>query len=58
MKVDAAICVKLDGVRNQVDQDLAQPLFVCVDHDREHRRPLEDEIDPLGGGLQANMPTS
>ena len=44
---------ELDGVRQQVDQDLAQALFVGVDHDRQHGRPLENEIDALGGRLQA-----
>ena len=52
-ELHAAGLGELDGVRQQVDQDLAQPLFVGIDHDRQHRRPLEDEIDALGGGLQA-----
>ena len=52
-ELHAAALRELDGVRQQVDQDLAQALLVGVDHDRQDRRPLEDEIDALGGGLQA-----
>ena len=52
-ELHAAGLRELDGVGQQVDQDLAQPLLVGIDHDRQHRRPLEDEIDALGGGLQA-----
>ena len=48
----AGLC-ELDGVRQQVDQDLAQAFFVGIDHDRQDRRPLEDEIDAPGGGLQS-----
>ena len=52
-ELHAAGLREFDGVRQQIDQDLAQPLFVGIDHDGQHRRPLEDEIDALGGGLQA-----
>ena len=52
-ELHAAGLGEFDRVRQQIDQDLAQPLFVGIDHDRQHRRPLEDEIDALGGGLQA-----
>ena len=36
-ELHAAGLRELDGVRQQVDQDLAQPLFVGIDHDRQHR---------------------
>jgi hypothetical protein len=45
-------------IRQQVDQNLAQALFIGIDHDGQHRRPLENEVDALGGSLDANMPTS
>src|SRR5579883_837839 len=44
---------EFDRVGQEIDQDLAQPLLVRIDHERQHGRPLEDEIDPLGRGLQA-----
>ena len=43
----------LDGVRNQVDQDLAQPLLVGVDVQRQMWRALVQKVDALGGRLQA-----
>ena len=52
-ELHAAGLRELDRVGQQVDQDLPQPLLVGIDHDRQHRRPLEDEVDALGGGLQA-----
>ena len=52
-ELHAAVLREFDGVGQQIDQDLAQPPFVGIDHDRQHRGPLEDEVDALGGGLQA-----
>ena len=52
-ELHAARLREFDRVRQQVDQDLAQPLLVGVDHDRQHRRPLEHEVDAFCRGLQA-----
>ena len=52
-ELHAARLRELDGIRDQVDQDLPQPLLVGINHERQHGRPLEDEIDALGGRLQA-----
>jgi hypothetical protein len=43
-ELHAARLRELDGIRQKVDQDLAQPLLVGIDHDRQHRRPLENEV--------------
>src|SRR5260370_236937 len=51
-EMDAASLGELDGVRQQIDQDLAQTLFVGIHHDRQHRRPFENELGALGGSLQ------
>ncbi len=42
----------LDGVREQVDQDLTQTLLVGVHVQRQVRRPLVMEVDALGRRLQ------
>src|SRR5580700_11014365 len=51
-KLHAATLGEFDGVRQQIDQDLAQTSFVGVYHDGKYRRALENEIDAFGGGLQ------
>ena len=51
-ELHAAALREFDGVRQQIDQDLAQALFVGEHHEGQHVRPLEDEIDALGGGLK------
>ena len=52
-ELHAAGLREFDGIRQQIDQNLPQALFIGIDHDRQHGGPLEDEIDPLGGSLQA-----
>ncbi len=41
----------LDGVRHQVDQNLAQALAVGVDVRRKMARPVVLEGDPFSGSL-------
>ena len=52
-ELHAAGLGELDRVGQQIDQHLAQPLLVGIDHDRQMRRPPEHEVDALGGGLKA-----
>ena len=49
----AAQLRELDRVRQQIDQNLPQPLFVGIDHDGQHGGTLENEVDPFRRGLQA-----
>ena len=44
---------ELDGVGQQVDQDLAQAVLVGVDDGGQRLRRHVVELDALGGGLQA-----
>ena len=43
-------------IRQQVDQNLPQALFIGIDDEGQHRRPLENEVDALGGCLNAKHP--
>ena len=52
-ELHAAGLREFQRIRQQVDQHLAQALFVGIDHDGQHRRPLENEVDALGGSLDA-----
>ena len=42
---------ELDGVAQQVDEDLAQPLFVGTHHFGNHPQHIELEGQALGGSL-------
>ena len=52
-ELHAAGLRELQRIRQQVDQNLAQALFVGIDDEGQHRRPLEDEVDAFGDGLNA-----
>ena len=52
-KLDDPGLREFNGVRQQIDQDLAQAFFIGEHHIGQHVRPLENEIDTLGGRLQA-----
>ncbi len=49
----AARVGELDGIGQEIDQDLAQPVLVGVDRRRKPGRRLEREFDAFGAGLQA-----
>ena len=55
-ELHAAGLREFQRIRQQVDQDLAQAFFVGIDDDGQHRRPPENEVDALGGGLNAKHP--
>ncbi len=48
----AAALRVLDGIRQQVDEDLPQTLLIDVHECRQIRRPAVDELDALGRRLQ------
>ena len=52
-ELHAAGLRELQRIRQQVDQNLAQALFVGIHDEGQYRRPLEDEVDALGGSLNA-----
>src|SRR6478609_8815180 len=52
-KDDVTDVGEFDGVGQQVDQDLPQPVLIGVDHHREVLRRDIAELDALGGRLQA-----
>lgn len=49
---DGAVRGELDGVAQQVDEDLAQALFVGTHHFRNHAQHIKLESQALGRGLQ------
>ena len=52
-EMNAAALGELDGVRQEVDENLPQTLLVGIDHRGQGLRPLKHELDVFGRGLQA-----
>src|SRR5437763_583082 len=52
----AAVTRELEGVREQIFQNLLQALGVRVDRARQVRQELDDELEPLGLGQMIERP--
>ena len=54
-QLDLALLGELDGIGDIIDEDLAEPQRVADQQEIEPRIDIEDEFEPLGGGLAADQ---